>query len=219
MFYACLFVRVRVCVRVCTVLSSFLSPPLPPHLPSPRLPPLKMSLFCSYQPLLALARKYLETKSEEQSRDTCADIVACMPPQHSGTLNHLLLFLKEVEANSAENLMDDENIARIFAPTIMWSREERMQQQQQASGASGAGEAGTAAAVSAEALQQDLVKAATELNLCKIVVKLLLKLHSVAGAVDGGEDAAVGGVAALNSKMMSRLAGGRSGGGDSGKNT
>jgi len=158
---------------------------------------------------MAAARKFQENKSEEQCRETFSDILACMPIQHSSTLKHLLKFLSEVEANSEVNSMDAENIARIFAPTIMWDRT--------TSGPTPA----AAAPVSTEAMQQDLLRAATELNMNKIVVKQLLKLYaaeSVGQSTRGGdasvaaEEQSVGPV--LNAKMLSRLAaGGRRGGG------
>jgi len=160
---------------------------------------------------MAAARKFQENKSEDQCRETFSDILACMPVQHSSTLKHLLKFLCEVEANSEVNSMDAENIARIFAPTIMWDRTTSVP-----------APAAAAAPLSTEAMQQDLLRAATELNMNKIVVKQLLKLYaaeSVGQSARGGdasvaaeEEQSAGPV--LNAKMLSRLAaGGRRGGG------
>jgi len=178
----------------------------------------------SYQPLLAAARKFQENKSEEQFRETSSEIQACMPAEHSCTLSHLLRFLCEVEANSEANSMDAENLSRIFAPTIMWSREEAAAAAPAAAGAAGAG----AGAGAAAAMQQDLMRAATELNLCKIVVAQLLKQHAaaVAAAAGAGRSGDAGGRGqstasgeegpALDPKVLSRLQAGRFRGGGGG---
>lgn len=150
----------------------------------------------SYQPLLAAAKNM----SEEQFPDCLVNVTECMPVAHSATLKHLMTFLSEVASHSEINSMDTENIARIFAPTIMRSQEGDTYSTQTAPGAA------PAPLVSAEVMQQDLMKAATELNLCKIVVQRMLKANGDSVSPTAGENAAASlPELQLNAKMLSRL--------------
>ena len=127
-------------------------------------------------------------------------------------------FLTDVSTHSAENSMDMENLSRIFAPTLMRPADGP-------GGTGGRASPPTAAGGSSsmEAMQLDLIKAAAELNLCKVAVDLMLQralrckqVLLERGGADGAGAAEAAApqdlreieaevVAGLNDKMLQRM--------------